>query len=60
MGNEIKVLLDREGRKENQIVGKSPYMQTVHINNLSKDYLGKIVNVKILESLPYSLRGELI
>jgi hypothetical protein len=35
-------------------------MQTVHINNLSKDYLGKIVNVKILESLPYSLRGELI
>ncbi len=60
VGSEFKVLLDREGRKENQIVGKSPYMQTVHINNLSKDYLGKIVNVKILESLPYSLRGELI
>jgi tRNA-2-methylthio-N6-dimethylallyladenosine synthase len=60
IGKIIPVLFEKEGRQEGQIIGKSPYMQSVHISNPSGDLMGKIVNVKITNGLASSLSGELI
>lgn len=59
-GKIMPVLFDREGRKDAQIAGKTPYMQSTHIKSTSDDLIGKIVNVKILKALPFSLSGELV
>ncbi len=60
VGDTMRVLFDRDGKLDNQIVGKSPYMQSVHITNPTKDLFGKIVDVKITKALPNSLMGEAI
>ena len=60
VGKVLPVLFDREGRVEGQIIGKTPYMQSVHLQNPSESLLGRIVDVKILEARPSSLVGELV
>ncbi len=60
VGLEFKVLLEREGKQANQLVGKTPYMQAVHIDNCKGFKLGDTVNVKIIKSLAYSVSGEII
>lgn len=59
IGKVMKVLFDGEGREEGQLIGKSPYMHTVHVQ-APKDLLGKIVDVKITRGLQNSLSGELV
>ncbi len=59
-GKIIPVLFDREGKHEGQIIGKSPYMQSVHINNPSFDLLGKTINVLITDGRASSLVGKVI
>lgn len=58
IGKTLPVLFDGKGNKEGQIVGKSPYMQSVIING-SEELIGKIVNIKINQAGPNSLKGEL-
>ena len=60
VGRVLPVLFDREGRLEGQIIGKTPYMQSVHLQNPNESVLGQIVDVKILEARPSSLVGSLI
>lgn len=60
VGKVLPVLFDREGKKDGQILGKTPYMQSVHIQNPHKDILGKIVDVRITAAHPSSLSGELL
>ncbi|AIL64937.1 (Dimethylallyl)adenosine tRNA methylthiotransferase MiaB [Rickettsiales bacterium Ac37b] len=43
IGTITEVLFDREGRHANQIIGKTPYMQPVYMNDNS--YFGKIAKV---------------
>jgi tRNA-2-methylthio-N6-dimethylallyladenosine synthase len=50
------VLFDRQGRKTDQIVGRSPYLQAVHIDGKT-DMLGRIVDVTITKALANSLAG---
>jgi tRNA-2-methylthio-N6-dimethylallyladenosine synthase len=57
---ETDVLLERHGKLEGQLVGKSPYMQPVHVSGLPESALGQIVRLKITEALPNSLGGELV
>ena len=59
LGKNFEILLDREGKLANQLVGKSPYMQAVRLNDVKDTKLGDIVNVKIVGSAPNSLVGEL-
>ena len=59
VGKILPVLFDRDGKFSDQIVGKTPYMQSVYIKNTDKSLLGKIVNVKIVKALATSLEGEL-
>ena len=59
IGKSFDVLLERIGKKENQLVGKSPYMQAVHIK--TKNYkIGDIVKINILRADKNSLEGKCI
>ncbi len=57
VGQVLPVLFDHEGKFEGNIVGKSPYMQSVYIENASKSLIGQIKNVKILKAEGISLTG---
>jgi tRNA-2-methylthio-N6-dimethylallyladenosine synthase len=57
VGKSCDVLLERVGRQPGQLLGKSPWMQSVHV--LAPDLsIGDIVTVDISESGPLSLKGE--
>ncbi len=59
IGKSFDVLLERIGKKENQLVGKSPYMQAVHVK--TKNYkIGDIVKINILRADKNSLEGKCI
>lgn len=56
-GRVLPVLLERQGRRCGQLVGRSPYMQAVHVE-ADGALLGSVVPLRIREGLPNSLRGE--
>lgn len=58
VGKEIDVLLEREGKREGQLVGRSPYMQSVFVPSPSHR-IGRIATVIVQEGNANSLRGEL-
>lgn len=60
VGTVMKVLFDRNGKFDDQIIGKTPYMQSVYIANPDKNLLGKIIDVKIIKAANNSLAGEVI
>ena len=58
IGKKLDILLERRGKRDNQLVGKSPYMQAVHI--LTKDSkIGDIVKTHIVKADKNSLTGDL-
>lgn len=57
-GKEIPVLLEREGKKEGQLIGRSPYMQSVYVQS-PPHRIGRIAKVTIEEGNANSLRGKL-
>ncbi|MCO4092733.1 MAG: tRNA (N6-isopentenyl adenosine(37)-C2)-methylthiotransferase MiaB [Sphingorhabdus sp.] len=57
VGRATDVLLERPGKFAGQLIGKSPWLQSVHV--LAPDLsIGDIVTVKITDSGPLSLKGE--
>lgn len=58
VGKEVDVLLEREGKREGQLVGRSPYMQSVFVPSPSHR-IGRIATVIVQEGNANSLRGEL-
>jgi tRNA-2-methylthio-N6-dimethylallyladenosine synthase len=59
IGKSFDVLLERIGKKENQLVGKSPYMQAVHVKTKNHK-IGDIVKINILRADKNSLDGKCI
>ncbi len=59
VGKIMPVLIDKKGRIEGQIGGRSPYLQAVHFN-APENLIGLIRNVKIISGDRHSLKGELI
>ncbi len=59
VGKEMPVLLEQTGRYNDQLVGRSPYMQLVHVSAPS-EMLGRVVNLKIDSAKPNSLAGTLL
>jgi tRNA-2-methylthio-N6-dimethylallyladenosine synthase len=53
------VLFDKPGRKPGQAVGRSPYLQPVHVESAAA-LIGTIHDVRIAAVLPNSLKGELV
>jgi tRNA-2-methylthio-N6-dimethylallyladenosine synthase len=58
VGRRCDVLLERTGRKPGQMLGKSPWLQSVHV--LTDAPLGSIVTVDIVDHGPLSLAGVLV
>ena len=44
VGSVMPVLFDRRGRKKDQIVGRSPFMQPIHVS-ASNEFFGQIVDL---------------
>jgi tRNA-2-methylthio-N6-dimethylallyladenosine synthase len=53
------VLFEKPGRKPGQAVGRSPYLQPVHVDGAAA-LIGAIRHVKIASVLPNSLKGVLL
>ena len=59
VGRRMPVLLERQGRYPGQLVGRSPYMQAVHLT-AETNQLGEMVNVEIDAAKANSLAGRLL
>ncbi len=59
IGQTMRILLDREGKFDGQLMGKSPYMQSVHLFG-AESMRGQFVDVKITAGYLNSLAGELV
>ncbi len=57
VGRDVSVLLEREGRKPGQMVGKSEYLHSVHIDACSHG-IGDIVQVRVTEAQANSLTAR--
>ncbi len=59
IGKTMSVLLDRDGKHEGQLLGKSPYMQSVHVRD-AEHLRGQMVDVCITGAYLNSLAGSII
>ena len=63
VGKQVKVLIEKEGRLEGQMIGKSQHLHAVHVlppSDAAKPVVGEICTVEITRSVTNSLGGELI
>jgi tRNA-2-methylthio-N6-dimethylallyladenosine synthase len=58
VGRTLPVLLDRPGRHAGQLLGRSPYMQAVHVE-APADWLGRVADLKIVSAGGNSLGAVL-
>jgi tRNA-2-methylthio-N6-dimethylallyladenosine synthase len=58
-GRTMSVLLDRRGKKEGQLVGRSPYLQSVHVD-APEELFGSFADVKIDKGFANSLSAVLV
>src|SRR5713226_7096267 len=58
VGRVLPVLFEKPGRHPGQLVGRSPYLQSVHAD-AGAARIGEIVPVTIRAALPNSLAGEI-
>ena len=55
IGRRTEVLLERQGRRPGQLVGKSPWLQSVHLETGAE--IGDLIEVEIVSAGPNSLAG---
>jgi tRNA-2-methylthio-N6-dimethylallyladenosine synthase len=55
VGRRTSLLLERKGRKPGQLIGKSPWLQSVHLETSAR--IGDIVEVELVSAGPNSLAG---
>ncbi|MBL0942216.1 MAG: radical SAM protein, partial [Alphaproteobacteria bacterium] len=53
------ILFEKPGRQSGQLIGRSPYLQSVHVQ-ANSCLMGQIINVKIIDATQNSLKGEII
>jgi tRNA-2-methylthio-N6-dimethylallyladenosine synthase len=59
VGQILSVLLEKPGRHDGQIVGRTPYLQSVHVA-AAKERIGEIVPALIFGASANSLSGSLV
>jgi tRNA-2-methylthio-N6-dimethylallyladenosine synthase len=59
VGRRFEVLFERPGRREGQVVGRSPHMQAVFADG-DESLIGTMVEVEIVAVAPNSLRGRVV
>jgi len=63
VGKKLEILLEKLGRYPGQFVGRSPYLQPVHVaakEDVMPLAIGDLIEVTITESFPNSLSGTLV
>ena len=59
VGREVKVLFEKKGRREGQLIGKSEYLHAVHA--VAPDSMvGEVVPVQVIKDMTNSLTGEVL
>ena len=58
IGQEMTVLMEREGKREGQLVGRSPYMQSVYVD-APAHRIGRFATCRIEQAGPNSLQARL-
>jgi len=59
VGRVMRVLFEHAGRQDGQAVGRSPYLQPVHVEDATA-LIGRIVEVRIAAVMTNSLKGHLM
>ena len=59
VGREVKVLFEKKGRREGQLIGKSEYLHAVHAV-APDDMIGQVIPVRILTDMTNSLTGQVL
>jgi tRNA-2-methylthio-N6-dimethylallyladenosine synthase len=57
IGKDTKILIDRKGRLPGQMIGKSPWLQSVFVETGAS--IGDMLDVTVTQALPNSLGGVL-
>ena len=57
VGRDLSVLVEKAGREAGQMLGKSEYLHSVHINN-STAQIGEVVPVRITRAMTNSLTAQ--
>ena len=57
VGKVMPVLFEQKGRHKGQLIGRTPYMQNLHIST-KDDNINKIVEVEVTEATTNSLSGK--
>jgi len=57
VNSTLKVLVLRNGKKEGQYLGRSPYNQSIYFSSEHRDLIGSTVDIDITESFQNSLTG---
>ena len=59
VGTRTDILFERKGRLAGQLIGKTPWLQSVHVF-AETSQIGDIVRVDLLSAGPNSLAGSLV
>ena len=57
IGRDTRIMIDRKGRQPGQMIGKSPWLQSVHVEAAAQ--IGDMVDVTLVSAGPNSLGGAL-
>jgi tRNA-2-methylthio-N6-dimethylallyladenosine synthase len=57
VGRRTELLLERPGRRPGQLIGKSPWLQSVHVETAAA--IGDVVEVELVSAGPNSLAGAI-
>jgi tRNA-2-methylthio-N6-dimethylallyladenosine synthase len=55
IGAETQILIERKGRHDGQMIGRSPWLQSVHVGTDAQP--GEIINVTLVAAGPNSMTG---
>ena len=59
LGKTVAILLEKKGRYEGQLVGRTPYLQSVHVT-AAESMIGSIASAYIEDVTPMALAGRLV
>ena len=59
LGRTLEILVEKQGSEEDQISGRSPYLQSVHMEG-HNSLIGELLNVDIIKIRKNSLFGTIV
>ena len=59
VGQRLEVLFEKPGRRDGQVIGRSPTMQSVFADG-PQSLIGELMEVEIVAAEPHSLRGRIV